>query len=100
MVTSKIESVAYSNGKRIETVVFECSLSDDYVKMGQLQTSLGQRLAKKEQISSLYESAEGETKKAYDSTLDELDKEINVCYELLAIQQKNIDGYTQAKENK
>ena len=103
MVTSKIESVAYSNGKRIETSVSECTLSDDIIKLSQFYASLGQRLAKKEQLMPLYDKVAEGDKAGYDKvSLDEeferLEKEISTCRELIAAQQEYISGYE--KENK
>lgn len=103
MITSTITAVTYENGKRLETVVNEYMPSDDTMKLGQLQSSLGQRLAKKEQILPLYDRVAtgdnaGIDKASLDRDLERLEAEIAACRELIAAQQEYISGYEKEKK--
>ena len=94
MITSKVTSVTFENGRRTEVVENTYSPSDDMMKLGQLQNMLGQMMARKEQLLTIKAEADpGAANIDYNSELTRIDGEMDTYTALIAKQQEYVSGY-------
>lgn len=77
---TNVESIAYADGRRIETLQQIYTQGDDYAMLGRLYMALGEKLTRRELSDN-------------DEEKNLLDREIDTLHGLIAKQQEYLAGY-------
>lgn len=93
---AEVISTEYIGEKRITTVVYTYTESDDIMKLGQLYYALGQLIAKRDQLLPIKAEAEANPESAhanYKAELERINTEIATYTALVEKQHEYVNGY-------